>query len=275
MNLIAVIVAIETLAAFAPPPMAITSDMMSGIYVASSNEIFHISHDTIAESTSREESELLTGITDIAYSGQWLYVSTPMKGQVLQFDRYLRYRGKVEPEGQFYPEQLAITSDGSLWCFDPLGKRMYSFSSVGDPIENFRLPGTSNFENPVLIGVANWKNILECIPLEDSSQVMQWREIGEVEAPIIWSESTHKIVAGLSQTESVDISDEVANIFLCKNEILHYLVSDKIVPCGLSAIEWDYSMPAEIVINLRETSAELYTIDDEYLIKVKIQWQSQ
>ena len=104
---------------------------------------------------------------------------------------------------------------------------------------------------------------------------MQWREIGEVEAPIIWSESTHKIVAGLSQTESVDISDEVANIFLCKNEILHYLVSDKIVPCGLSAIEWDYSMPAEIVINLRETSAELYTIDDEYLIKVKIQWQSQ
>jgi len=75
MTLATAIVIIETLATFSPPPVAIVPDKMSGFYIACPNGIYHYEDDTLAQNTSRADNEMLSGITDIAFSGQWLYVA--------------------------------------------------------------------------------------------------------------------------------------------------------------------------------------------------------
>jgi len=275
MTLYAVIIAIETLAVFSPPPVAMTSDLMGGVYLATPNEIFHYSSDTLVESNSRYKESLLSGISDIAYSGQWIFVSLPMRGKIFQFDRYLRFVGEIETDN-FFPGNIAVSADGSLWCFDPESKKIYAYSSVGDPIENYRVPGAADLHKPDFTGITQWNNLVHYLKTQDMIVAQtDIDDIGEIESPIIWSKSDNTIIAGIERENYIKINRNMEDLYIDNDNIYYITDSMGLVLNDMPQIDWGYDIPDDIIVYQRHSFSNIYTIIDNKLIKHLVQWKSQ
>ncbi|MCD6595322.1 hypothetical protein J7L68_06585 [bacterium] len=272
MILAATIVLIETLTVFSPAPVGIVPDKMGGFYAACPNAIYRYVDDTLARTTSRGNDELLSGITDIAFSGQWVYVAIPMKNTIYQFDRYLRYRGKIDT-GSLYPMQIALSTDGSLWAFDPMKKRIANYSAVGDPMEKFKIIEASSLVNPMLIGVVNWENFENYIPQDSDSNNGRWQQVGSIETPIIWSSADRTIIAGIQSDVSVTLSPDIENIYLSDNDIAYFLADNRMVIDDGRQIDWLLPMPSKIVVEQSAKDVKIYTIIGEKIIKVVAKWE--
>ncbi len=272
MTLATAIVIIETLATFSPPPVAIVPDKMSGFYIACPNGIYHYEDDTLAQNTSRADNEMLSGITDIAFSGQWLYVAVPMKNTIYQYDRFLRLRGKIDT-GMFYPQQIAVYSDGSICAFDEMRQKIIEYSSVGDPVEDFKIISKSSLKNPVLIGIANWKDFIHCIADENDSNSNLSQQIVSVETPIVWSSSSKYIAAGVERDVSFGISNDIENIYLSDRDIAYFLSSGEMVICGQPPIEWTLPTPSQIVIEKIAKKYTIYCIIEDKIVEVVVKWE--
>ncbi|RKZ33543.1 hypothetical protein DRQ33_04075 [bacterium] len=272
MTLATAIVVIETLFAISPPPIDIVSDKVSGFYVASPTSIVYITDDSINNTTSRGKNGLLSGISDIAFSGQWLYVAIPMKNAIYQYDRYLRYSGQIDTEN-FSPHRIAVSSDGSLWAYDSDKKEITKYSSVGDPLENYIIPYASSLYKSELIGTIDWKTLENCIEPREAKKKNYWEKIGSVEIATIWSSNTKTITAAIPQDISMKISTEIDNIYICDNYISYIYESNKLRFCGWDTIDWTLPIPENIVWEPRKSGVIIYSFIDDKIIKIKAKWK--
>ncbi len=265
MTLATAIVFIETLFVFQSPPVALTSDFVGGVYAATQTEIFHFSNDSILESTSRASSEMLSGITDMEFSGSWLYVLLGERNIVEKFDRRLNYLGAIEL--MLRSDNLAVTPDGDIWLYDEFSQRMAKYSSVGDPAEIVRSTGRSAyFENAVLIGFANWTDLINCLPIRGTAP----RSISSIDVPILWMQPDRVIVPGFEHDAKIELSPTVRQLWISNGNIA-YAAGDSIYVCDYGTFDWTAfkKLPQNIVI----TDFGLYAIVKNSLIKVGVKWR--
>ncbi len=137
MTLATAICVIETLMAFPSLPVDMVSDGISGFYVACDGEIFRFIGDSVVASVSRVGEKFLSGISCVAFSGQFLYAAVPMEKKVYQFARDLSFRGEIKTD--IFPAQIAVSHDGALWIYDPDSRQLEVLFPFGDPPQKFQV----------------------------------------------------------------------------------------------------------------------------------------
>jgi len=266
-SITATIALIETLAVFQSPPIALCSDKMGGIYVASQNEISHFVNDTITEKVSRVDANILSGIGDIEFSGNWLYALFPERRIVMRFDRRLIYVGEIEIEAN--SQKIALTPEGDFWLYDDFSKRFLKYSSVGDPIEMLRVVGNaSSFDNAEMIGMAKWNNFAECPPLKAGAYQ---RHIAATDIPILWVSTDKIIIPGIEYDAKLELEPAIQQVWLSEGNVIYYSLDDSLRICSRGAFKWAYGdkLPKDIVIR----ESEIYFIIEKMLIRTKLEWK--
>jgi len=153
MSFIATITLIETLAVFNSQPVSIVSDKAFGFYVATQGEVFHYANDSLIESISRYDKDVIQGITSAVFTGNRVYAVMPYQKRILMFDRRLRYLGRIDTDR--YSPDIIAARDGNLVLFDPFKKEIVVLSNMGDPVEIQNVPiNYGNPDNLVMLGYA-------------------------------------------------------------------------------------------------------------------------
>ncbi|MCD6418692.1 hypothetical protein J7M00_07915 [bacterium] len=265
MTLSTVIVFVETLFVFQASPVAVSSDLMDGIYVATQNEIFHFSEDTVVETVSRAGNEMLSGITDIEFSGNWLYVLIGERKILRKFDRRLNYIGDIEL--MVRSSNLALSPDGDIWLFDEFSKKLAHYSSVGDPVEIMRISGRNAvLSDAVLIGFAEWHKVIDCLPIYDTAP----KSIPYMDVPILWEKSEKVVIPSFEYNAKLKLFPTTRNVWISDGNIA-YTQGDSIHICNYGTIEWKFfkKFPEHIVI----FNSGLYAVSGKNLLKVGVKWQ--
>ena len=212
---------IETLAVFSSPPVALVSDDMSGFFLACADGVYHYQGDTLVASVGRVGEQPLSGITDIAYSGQFVYACAPLKKVVYQFDRFLTFRGKIE-FADIAPAQIEVSGDGALWAYDPDRKILRVVSPFGDVEREYQIPFPADAK---FVGLVHWTDFGDCPDLFPE-KISPFGDFFEV--PVFFGEGT--IYIGAEHFEKID-APGVENLVVSGENFL-FAVGDTIKICG-------------------------------------------
>ncbi len=259
MTLAVAIALVETLFVFRAPPVGIESDLTGGVFAATEGEIFHLRGDSVVEQTSRVAGEALAGISDIAFSGAWLYALVPTRGEILKFDRHLRYVGRISVD--IYSERMALSPSGDIWLLDPFRRMLVRFSSVGDPIESVRASGAlGGLDDAVVVGAASWSDVKGCV---DPAA----RSVPAAEVPVIWLASEGKLLAGFEYDAQARLAPAVKGVWICGGELV-VATGDSIAFCKRGKLPWR-GVPEDIAAD----GEKLYILQDDKLIGVTLIWR--